>query len=174
MFGKRRVLVYSLTGLAIGSALGAVVTTLPLMILARTIQGCGGAIFPLAFGIIRDEFPRERIAGAIALISGILGIGAGLGIILAGPILNALSYHWLFWIPCVVTIGSTIATLVVIPESPVRAPGNIHWLGAILLTGWLVSLLVAVSEAPSWGWGSAKTLGLLVLAVVLAVAWVVA
>ena len=73
------------------------------MILARTIQGCGGAIFPLAFGIIRDEFPRERIAGAIALISGILGIGGGLGIILAGPILNALSYHWLFWIPCVVT-----------------------------------------------------------------------
>ena len=49
------------------------------MIVARVIQGVGGAIFPLAFGIIRDEFPRERVAGGIALISAILGIGGGLG-----------------------------------------------------------------------------------------------
>ena len=69
------------------------------MLGARTIQGLGGAIFPLAFGIIRDEFPRERVAGAIALVSGLLGIGGGLGIVLAGPILQHLSQHWLFWIP---------------------------------------------------------------------------
>ena len=71
------------------------------MIVARVIQGLGGAIFPLAFGIIRDEFPRERVAGGIALISGLLGIGGGLGIVLAGPILAHLNYHWLFWIPLV-------------------------------------------------------------------------
>ena len=144
------------------------------MIVARTIQGLGGAIFPLAFGIIRDEFPRQRVAGAIALISGILGIGGGLGIILAGPILTNLNYHWLFWIPLVVTAVSTLATVVLIPESTLRAPGNVHWLGALLLSGWLVALLVAVSEAPTWGWGSPKTIGLVVLAAVLAVAWVMA
>ena len=71
------------------------------MIGARAIQGLGGAIFPLAFGIVRDEFPRERVAGGIALISGLLGVGGGLGIILAGPILAHLDYHWLFWIPFV-------------------------------------------------------------------------
>ena len=85
LYGKKRVLVVVLAGLAFGSGLAALVTTLPLMIVARTIQGLGGAIFPLAFGIVRDEFPRERVAGAIALISGILGIGGGLGIVLAGP-----------------------------------------------------------------------------------------
>src|SRR5207237_2028704 len=103
MYGKKRVLVVTLSGLAAGSLLAAVVTSLPLMIVARTIQGLGGALFPLAFGIIRDELPRERVAGAIALVSGILGIGGGLGIVLAGPILQHLSYHWLFWIPFVVT-----------------------------------------------------------------------
>src|SRR6202140_4361578 len=107
MFGKKRVLVITLVGLAVGSLLAAVVHTLPLMIVARTIQGLGGAVFPLAFGIVRDEFPRERVAGAIALISGILGIGGGLGIVLAGPILQSLSYHWLFWIPLVVTVIAT-------------------------------------------------------------------
>jgi EmrB/QacA subfamily drug resistance transporter len=172
MFGKKRVLVIVLGGLAVGSLLAALVSSLPLMIAARTIQGLGGAIFPLAFGIVRDEFPRERVAGAIALISGILGIGGGLGIVLAGPILQGLSYHWLFWIPLLVTVIATAATIVFIPESTLRAQGNVHWLGAGLLSGWLVALLVAVSEAASWGWGSTKTVGLLVLAALLAAAWV--
>ena len=123
------------------------------MIVARTIQGLGGAIFPLAFGIVRDEFPRERVASAIALISGILGIGGGLGIVLAGPILENLNYHWLFWIPLVVTLISMVATIFLIPESSIRAPGDVHWLGAILLSGWLVALLVAVSEASTLGLG---------------------
>ncbi len=174
LYGKKRVLVVVLAGLAFGSGLAALVNTLPLMIVARTIQGLGGAIFPLAFGIVRDEFPPERVAGAIALISGILGIGGGLGIVLAGPILENLNYHWLFWIPLVVTLISMAATIFLIPESSIRAPGDVHWIGAILLSGWLVALLVAVSEAPTWGWGSPKTLGLLVLAAVIAVVWIYA
>ncbi len=172
MFGKKRVLVVALVGLALGSLLAAVVSSLGPMIVARTIQGLGGAIFPLAFGILRDEFPREKVAGAIALVSGILGIGGGLGIVLAGPILDHLDYHWLFWIPLVVTAVSALAAMLFVPESPLRAPGDIHWLGAALLSGWLVSLLLAVSEAPVWGWGSLKTIGLFVLAALVAVLWV--
>ena len=45
------------------------------------IQGVGGGIFPLAFGIVRDEFPREKVAGSIGLLSAILGIGGGVGIV---------------------------------------------------------------------------------------------
>ena len=172
MFGKKRVLVVALVGLAAGALLAALVSSLPLMIVARTIQGLGGAIFPLAFGIVRDEFPRERVAGAIALISGILGIGAGLGIVLAGPILQHLSYHWLFWLPLIVTVIAAAAAIAFIPESTLRAPGHVHWLGAGLLSGWLVALLIAVSEASTWGWGSPKTVGLLVLSALVAAAWV--
>jgi EmrB/QacA subfamily drug resistance transporter len=174
MYGKKRVLVVTLSGLAAGSLLAAVVTALPLMIVARTIQGLGGAIFPLAFGIIRDVFPRERVAGAIALVSGILGIGGGLGIVLAGPILQHLSYHWLFWIPLAVTAVAAAAAFVFIPESTIREPGNIHWLGGVLLSAWLVALLVAVSEGSAWGWGSAKTIGLVVASGLFAAAWVTA
>jgi EmrB/QacA subfamily drug resistance transporter len=172
MFGKRRVLVISMLFLAFGCAMAALVTNLPLMILARSIQGLGGAIFPLSFGIIRDEFPRPRIPNALGTMSGVFGIGGGLGIVLAGPILEYLSYHWLFWIPCIFTLGATAATVIVIPESPVRAPGDIHWLGALLLSGWLIALLLAISQAPTWGWGSPKTLGLIGLAGVIAALWV--
>ena len=52
-----------------------------LLIVARVIQGVGGGIFPLAFGIVRDEFPRERVAGSIGLMSSILGVGGGIGIV---------------------------------------------------------------------------------------------
>jgi len=172
MFGKKRTLVVVLAGLGGGTLLAALATTLPVMIGARAIQGLGGAIFPLAFGIVRDEFPRERVAGGIALISGLLGVGGGLGIILAGPILAHLDYHWLFWIPFGVIVLTVIATVLIIPESPLRAPGNVNWAGAVLLSLWMICLLVSISEAPSWGWLSARTLGLLGAAAVLAIAWV--
>src|SRR5882672_6120219 len=54
MFGKKRVLVISLLSLAAGSLLAAVATSLPLLIAGRVIQGLGGAVYPLAFGIVRD------------------------------------------------------------------------------------------------------------------------
>ncbi len=161
-----------LAGVAGGTLLAALATSLPVMIGARVIQGLGGAIFPLAFGIIRDVFPRERVAGGIALISGLLGIGGGLGIVLSGPILSHLGYHWLFWIPLIVFVLTTIATLLVVPESSVRAPGAVNWLGAVLLSLWLMCLLLAITEAPSWGWLSARTLGLLVAGAVIAVVWI--
>ena len=172
MFGKKRVLIIVLAGLAVGTGMAAIVTTLPLMILARTIQGVGGAIFPLSFGIARDEFPREKVAGAIALLSGLLGVGGGFGIVLAGPIVQHLGWNWIFWLPCVGAVITLVAAVLLVPESPVRAPGNIHWLGAILLSGALVCLLLAISESPHWGFGDGKTLGLLGASGVLAYLWV--
>ena len=172
MFGKERTLVISLAVLAAGSLLAALATSVEVLIVARVIQGCGGAIFPLSFGIIRDEFPRERVATGIAMISSILGIGAGLGIVLAGPIVEALSYHWLFWIPFFLTVVATIATVFFVPESPIKVPGKVNWLGAFLLSSWLVCLLVAISQGSRWGWGDPRIDGLFVAAALLLWAWI--
>jgi EmrB/QacA subfamily drug resistance transporter len=173
MFGKKRALMVVLAVLASGTLLAALSSSLALLILARTIQGVGGAVFPLAFGIIRDEFPRERVPSSIGLISGLLGIGGALGIVLAGPILAHLDYHWLFWIPFGVVTLTLVATWLIVPESPVRAPGTIDWAGAALLSVWLVCLLLPISEAPKWGWMSPWTIGLLAVAAVVAAAWIV-
>ncbi|MFC1401565.1 MULTISPECIES: MFS transporter [Streptacidiphilus] len=172
MIGKERVFVATLIALAAGSLLAALAGSVTVMIVARVIQGVGGGVLPLAFGIIRDEFPREKLNGAIGAIASLSAVGAGLGIVLAGPIVDALDYHWLFWLPMILTIAAAVAAHFLVPESPVRTPGRISWAPALLLSAWLVALLVALSEAPTWGWGSGKVIGLLVAAVVLAAGWV--
>ncbi|MCW2658167.1 MAG: transporter [Jatrophihabitans sp.] len=110
MVGKGRVLVAVLAVLAVGSALAAVSTSIGLMIVARAIQGVGGGVIPLAFGIIRDEFPREKVPGAVGTVAALLAVGGGAGLVLAGPIVNALDYHWLFWIPGIMVAGTAVAT----------------------------------------------------------------
>lgn len=171
--GKKRVLVAVLVLLAVGTVLCGLATTLPVMIVGRVIQGAAGAIFPLAFGIIRDEFPPGQVVLGIGLISAILGIGVGAGVVLAGPIVLHLSVHWLFWIPGVMVVVATMATVAWVPESPHRAPARINWTGAAVLSTWLVTLLVAVSEAPGWGWGSPGVLVLFGVTAALIPVWVV-
>jgi MFS family permease len=163
MFGKKRLLVVVLGILSVGTLVSALATDLPIMLVGRVIQGAGGAVFPLSFGIIRDEFPQPRVVGAIGFLSSVLGVGAGLGIVLAGPIIGHLDYHWLFWIPLVMVLISAVATVVFIPESPVRAPGRINVTGAVLMS---------LSEGPVLGWGDPRLLALYGATVVFAVWWV--
>jgi EmrB/QacA subfamily drug resistance transporter len=173
MVGKERVLLATLGALAVGSVVAGLAHSIGLLIVGRAIQGIGGGVLPLSFGIIRDEFPAKKVATGVGIIAAMTAVGGGLGLVIAGPIITHLNYHWLFWFPLVIIVVAGICTWAFVPESPVRTPGRIDWLAAALLSGWLVALLLGVSEAPSWGWTSPRVLGLLAAAVILAIAWVV-
>jgi EmrB/QacA subfamily drug resistance transporter len=172
MVGKERTLLIALVALAVGCLLAAIAPNIGVLIVARVVQGLGGAVFPLSFGIIRDEFPTERVPSVVGLVSAVIAAGGGLGIVLAGPIVEALGWRWLFWIPLVVVTIAAVLVRRYVPESPNRVPGRIDWLAALLLSGWLIALLLPVSTGRSWGWGSARTVGLFVAAVVLLAGWI--
>ena len=172
MFGKERLLVVVLLVLGAGTLISALSHSLEVLIAGRAVQGAGGAIFPLAFGIIRDEFPRERVGAGIGLISATFGIGGGAGLVLAGVIVDHLDYTWIFWLSLVVILGAVVATHFFVPESPVKTPARIDWGGAALLAVGLGSGLIAVSEGNGWGWGSKPVLALLALSTVTLAAWV--
>src|ERR1700754_4775210 len=172
MYGKERLFVLAVAALALGSLISALAGSISIMVVGRVIQGVGGGVLPLAFGIIRDEFPREKVVGAVGVIAALTAAGAGVGIVLAGPIVDALSYHWLFWIPMIVLAAAGVATHLVVPESLVRTAGKLSWPAIFLLSGWLVALILPISEAADWGWTSTKVIGLVVVALVLAAAWV--
>ncbi|MCW2845960.1 MAG: Multidrug resistance transporter, superfamily protein [Nocardioides sp.] len=172
--GKERMLVFALAALTVGSLMAALAPTIGILIVARAVQGIGGGVLPLTFGIIRDEFPRDKVAGAIGTSAALLAVGGGVGLVLAGPVVDALSYHWLFWLPMGMTLIATVAAAIWVPESPERTPGRINVGSALLLSAWLVALLLAVSQGHSWGWASLTTIGLFVTAAVLLPLWVVA
>jgi MFS family permease len=174
MFGKARILVLSMAVFALGGAVagvGALQDSTAIVIAGRALQGVGATAFPLSFGIVRDEFEAERVPGALALLSASFGVGAGIGLVLAGPIIDGLSWDWLFWIGTLVVLVALVGAVLFVPESPIRARASIDWGGAALLAAGLVALLVGISKGHDWGWGSARVLGLGAAAALLLVAW---
>lgn len=170
-FGRRRLLIVSLLCFLVGSLLAIGAWDIRSLIVARAVQGLGGAILPLSFAIVRDQFRPERMPRALSAISSVFGISAPVGLVLAGPIIQHLSWRYLFVIGAV---GMGVAAVLVrtfVPESPVRARSKIDVPGALLLTGTLGALLIALTEGNSWGWAGPRTLGLFAASAVLALAW---
>ncbi|MBL7626380.1 MFS transporter [Frankia sp. CN6] len=172
LLGKRRVLAFVFAALSVGSLMSALTDSVGVLIAARVVQGVGGGVFPLAFGIIRDEFPPHRIPWAIGVISAVMGAASGLGVVLAGPLVDTLSWHWLFWVPLIVSALALVATIVVIPESRVRASGSVNLPAALALAAWLLALLLGLSKGTSWGWTAPGTLGLFAAAVAGFALWI--
>lgn len=172
MFGKRRLLVVSLVLFALGGVVAALGDNLATVVTGRVVMGAGGGIFPLCFGIVRDEFPQERRAGAVGLISATAGIGGGLGLLMGGLLVDHASYRWIFWAGTMMAVVAAVAARFLLPESPVRTPGKVDIPGTVLLGAGITAPLIAISEATSWGWTSGRTLGLIAGGLVLLVVFV--
>ncbi len=172
MAGKRRMMLASLAAFTAGTLVCAVAGNLGELIAGRVIQGAAGGIYPLAFAIIRDRLPRERVPGAIGLVSSLLGIGGGIGLVLPGPIMTRLSYQWLFWLALVVIAAALVLAARYIPaDGPAEAGARVPWCSCLLMAAGLSAVLIAVSESATWHWGNTRTLGLLVLGAAVLLAW---
>jgi len=165
-------LVATLTVFGLGSLVAALSHSIELLIAGRVIQGIGGAVFPLSFGIIRDEFPPEKVGVGIGTVSSVFGAGGGIGLVLSGVIIEHLSWHWLFLIGAVPVLCATVLLALFVPESPVKTPAKPDYVGGAALSVALGTLLIAISEGSHWGWTSAGVLGLVAASAVMFFVWV--
>jgi MFS family permease len=156
---------------AAGSLLGALAPSLPVLIVARVIQGLGGAIFPLAFGIARDALPPAKLSTAIGLLSGSFGVGGAAGLVVSGPIVDHVSWHGIFWLGIAMPLVAIVGVRLYVPPSPARERVTVDWLGALLMAAGMVPLLLAISQARAWGWTAPGTIALIVGGGALLVVW---
>ena len=171
LHGRGRVLALVLLVFAVGGVVNAFADSLAVLVAGRVLQGVAGGVFPLAFGIVRDTFPREKVPGALGIVSAVFGIGGGIGLPLSGVILDHGDVSLIFWVNGV-ALPAAVAAWLVVPRSTRVGSARIDWLGAGLLSVALAALLLGVSQSGRWGWGSPLTLGCIAAGLVVLAVWV--
>ena len=171
-FGHRRVLIATMLVFVAGAAVAGLAPSLSMMLVGRVLQGAATASFPLAVAIVRGRLVGHQQAAAIGWLSGTLGLGAGLALVVGGVVTDVLGWQWLF------ALGGLLGALAVALIArfvPASRPGDSQrqdWAGIALLIVALLPLLLVVSQGSAWGWTSPVVLGLAALAVLGVVALV--
>jgi len=171
MFGKKRMLVVAMVVLSIGSLMCALTSDIRVLIVGRVLQGMATAVVPLGISILRDELPPAKVGAGVAMMSSTLGIGAAVGLPLAGLVVDHADWHAMFWGATALALVVLALVVFVVRESPERGRGRFDVIGSIGLTAFLVCLLLAVSKGSAWGWSGPRTLALLAAAALIVLAW---
>lgn len=129
-----------------GSALAALSTSLPMLVVARVIQGIGGGgLFPVSQAIVGTAIPEEKQGHVLGILVGVFALGGVLGPNLGGFLTQALTWRWIFW------INVPLGVVGVLMIRHIRLPGHgkgqkVDWAGAILVAVALGSLVMALES----------------------------
>src|SRR5712691_10307780 len=96
IYGRKKMVVIILIVYIIGISAGGVSTNISFLLIARVIQGIGISVFPIAFGIIRDQLPKEKLAIGVGVLSSMFAAGSVVGLAVGGTIINNFGWHATF------------------------------------------------------------------------------
>ena len=175
-FGRRRVFLLGVALFAISSIACGLAGGVRALILARALQGIGGALLvPGSLAIISASFPENDRGKAIGTWSGATAITAALGPVLGGWLIDHLSWRAIFFINLPLAIAVVgIALRHVSESSNVEMRGKLDWPGALLVTVGLAGIVYGLIESSNVGWShpvvlASIALGILALAAFIAV-----
>ncbi|MDO9398970.1 MAG: MFS transporter [Herbiconiux sp.] len=171
LYGKRRMVLIILALVLVGSVIALFSTSLVPLIVGRALQGAGLGVIPLGVSILRDVLHRDRLGGAVALVSATLGVGGAVGLPLAAVISQYLDWHYLFVVSGLLAAIALVLVWRLIPVSTLRSEGSFDFVGAAGIAVGLTGILLGVSKGSSWGWTSPVTLGLLGGGVLVLLLW---
>ena len=153
-FGRRRMFVVGLAIFTAGSAAAALAPSIEALIVARAIQGFGGAIvLPLTLTILSAAVPAERRGLALGAWGGISGLAVALGPLVGGAVVQGISWQWIFWLN--VPIGLVLIPLAALRLKESRGPNDALDLpGVGLASVGLLGIVWGLVRGNQVGWGS--------------------
>lgn len=159
-FGRRRMLITGLGIFLVGSLIGTLVDSVELVVVARAIMGMGGAlVMPLALAVLPALFAPGERTKAVGIVSAASALGAPLGPIVGGWLLDHFWWGSIFLINVpMVAIGIT-ACVFLLPETTDPSSPKVDVASTALTAAGLGALIYGIIEAPVRGWGDPLILG---------------
>jgi EmrB/QacA subfamily drug resistance transporter len=162
-FGRRRMFVIGLSIFTAGSAAAALAPSIDVLIVARAVQGLGGAIvLPLTLTILSAAVPAERRGLVLGAWGGISGLAVAMGPLVGGAVVEGISWQWIFWLN--VPIGLALIPLAYFRLRETYGPNDALDLpGVGLASAGLLGIVWGLVRGNQVGWGSAEIVGSLML-----------
>ncbi|MFD5388025.1 MFS transporter [Streptomyces sp. NPDC127074] len=172
-FGGKRVLVWLMAVVSAGGLLASLAPDLPVLLLGQILQGVMVGALPLSFILVRKNLPARESQVAIGVVMALFTGGGMVGTLIAGPLSEKLSWHWMFALPTIAIIATTLVLMRLMPhDPPIASDDRIDWPGVALLSGTLLVFMIGLVRVMGDGLPPLAVVALILLVAALATAWV--
>ncbi len=158
--GRRRLFLIGMATFAGGSVVAATSDAEEVLVAGRVLQGLGGtALLGLSLAIVSTVFPAGERARALGIWTGVSALALGLGPLVGGALVEAVSWRWLFWLNlpfCL--LGAVLVLLSTAEQRDDSAGRHIDVPGVLTVGSGLAAIVIALVEGRTWGWTSPATL----------------
>lgn len=159
IYGRGRILLGVLVISLTGSLISACSTSIEGLLLGRGLYAAASAASPLAFGLIREHFPLQKVPFGIAVAASMTMISGALGVMGGGLLLEHFPWRTIFKVSSGISIIAIVAVWFLVPHDRRRGPETtIDWLGGILTIPAIAGLLSTIFLGKTWGWTSPQVL----------------
>ncbi|MFD6290350.1 MFS transporter [Streptomyces sp. NPDC060205] len=144
-YGGKRVLVRLMAVVSAGGLLAGLAPNLPVLLLGQVLQGVMVGALPLSFILVRKHLPAAQSQVAIGVVVALFTGGGMAGMVFAGPVAEGLSWHWMFALPTIAIVATTVAVHRLMPhDPPIPSEHGIDWPGVVLLSGTLLAFMLGL------------------------------
>ena len=157
-FGRKRMFMAGIGVFTVASAAAALAPSVDALIVARAVQGLGGAlVMPLTLTILSDAFPAERRGVAFGIWGAVGGIAVASGPLVGGAVIEGISWQWIFWLN--VPVGLILLPLIAMRLRESQGPqASLDLPGLALASAGLLGIVWGLVHANADGWTSAPIL----------------
>jgi EmrB/QacA subfamily drug resistance transporter len=168
LMGRKRVFLVAIAIFTAASALCGAANSPLWLILARGVQGIGGAgMFAVSLAIISQEFHGRERGTAFGIWGATVGLAVAIGPLVGGALTTYVGWRWIFFVNVPIGIACIAAGMRQLHESRNEEHGGFDLWGLLTLTGGLFAFVLALLRGNDWGWSSGRVIGLFVAAAVL-------